>query len=253
MNDYASLLKQFGLSDKESVLYLALLELGSANVATISKKANVKRPTAYVLLDELKDKGFVSLQDGSSKQFQAEDPRKILSYEKTKVTQLEKMLPGMLGLASKSEHKPGTRFFAGKEGIKAVYEESLLQPAGSEILAIGNAESVESSLEDFQNWYIKRRADSAIPMRAIIPATSEGLKVAARDATELRETRLLEPGDFTEPVEVNIYADKISAVSFVENELIGVIIDSKVLANVHRQVFELLWKSAKRQTEEPTV
>ena len=250
MNEYSALLEQFGLSDKESSLYLALLELGSADVATVAKKAEVKRPTAYVLLDELKDKGFVSLQDRPNKQYQAEDPRKLLAYEKNKISQLEKMLPGMLGLASKSEHKPGTRFFSGKEGIKAVYEESLLQSPGSEMLAIGNAEAVERSLEDFQNWYINRRAQSGISMRAIIPATPEGLKIATRDTTELRETRLLEPDDFTEPVELNIYADKISAVSFVENELIGVIIDSKVLANVHRQMFVLLWKSAKKQPTE---
>ena len=247
MNEYASLLEQFGLSDKETALYLALLELGQADVAAIAAKANVKRPTAYILLDTLKDKGFISQQDGASRQYQAEDPRKLLAYEKTKVAQLEKALPGMLGLASKSEHKPGTRFFSGKEGIKAVYEESLLQPAGSEMLAIGNAEAVERSIEGFQSWYINRRAESGISMRAIIPATPEGLKVATRDKDELRETRLLKPGDFTEPVEVNIYGNKVSAVSFVENELIGVIIESQVLANVHRQMFELLWRGAKRQ------
>lgn len=247
MNDYVSLLQQFGLTDKESALYLAVLESGQADVATIAKKAGVKRPTAYVLLDALKEKGFISLQYGSSRHYQAEDPRKLLAYEKTKVSKLERMLPEMLGLASKSGHKPGTRFFSGKEGIKAVYEESLLQPAGSEILAIGNAETVERSIEDFQNWYIKRRVKSSIPMRALIPATNEGLKVAARDAEELRETRLLAPDDFTEPVEVDIYGNKVSAVSFVENELIGVIIESEVLANVHRQLFELLWRSAKKQ------
>jgi sugar-specific transcriptional regulator TrmB len=247
MNEYTALLEQFGLSDKESALYVALLELGQADVAPIAAKANVKRSTAYVLLDTLKDKGFVSLQDGAGRQYRAEDPRKLLAYEKTKLSQLEKALPGMLGLASTSELKPGTRFFSGTDGIKAVYEESLLQPAGSEMLAIGNAEAVERSIEGFQSWYIKRRAESGISMRAIIPATPEGLKVAARDAQELRETRLLEPSDFTEPVEVNIYGNKVSAVSFVENELIGVIIESKVLANVHRQMFELLWRSAKKQ------
>lgn len=120
MNKYTELLEQFGLSDKESALYLALLELGQADVAAIAAKANVKRPTAYVLLDALRDKGFVSLQDGTSRQYQAEDPRKLLAYEKTKVSQLEKALPGMLGLASQSELKPGTRFFSGKEGIKAI-------------------------------------------------------------------------------------------------------------------------------------
>jgi len=247
MDDYTSLLQQLGLSGKESALYIALLELGQADVADVAQKANVKRPTAYLLLESLRDKGFVSLQDGPSRQFQAEDPRKILAYERTKVSKLEAALPGMLGLASKSEHKPGTRFFSGLEGIKAVYEESLLQPAGSEMLAIGNAESVEQALDDFQNWYIRRRATSGISMRAIIPSTPEGLQVAARDKEEHRETRLLEPGEFTEPVEVNIYQNKVSAVSFVENELIGVIIESTVLANVHRQIFELLWRTAKQQ------
>lgn len=245
MSEYVQLLERLGLSDKESALYVALLELGQADVAVIAARANVKRPTAYVLLDGLKDKGFVSLQEGGGRQYRAEDPRKLLAYEKTKVAQLEKALPGMIGLASNSELKPGTRFFTGVEGIKAVYEESLLQPAGSEMLAIGNAEAVERNIEGFQDWYIQRRAESGISMRAIIPATLEGLKVAARDAQELRETRLFEPGDFTEPVEVNIYGNKVSAVSFVENELIGVIIDSKVLANVHRQMFEILWREAK--------
>lgn len=245
MENYTSLLTQLGLSDKESALYLALLELGQADVADTAKKAGVKRSTAYVLLESLRDKGFVSLQAGNDRQFKAEDPRKLLAYEKTKVSKLEAMLPGMLGLASESVHKPGTRFFSGLEGIKAVYEESLLQPSGSEILAIGNAEAVERGLEDFQNWYIKRRTASGIKLRGIIPATSEGLIVAARNRDELRETRLLEPGDFTEPVEVNIYGNKVSAVSFVEDELIGVIIESAVLANVHRQLFELLWRTAK--------
>jgi len=245
MNSYISLLEQFGLSDKESCLYLALLELGQADVATIARKANVKRPTAYILLDALRDKGLVSSRDGLSRQFQAEDPRKLIAHEKTKMSKLEKILPELLGLASKSEHKPGTRFFVGKDGIKAVYEESLLQPSGSEILAIGNAEAVEQSIEDFQNWYIMRRAESGIRLRAIIPSTPEGLRVAARNAEELRETRLLDPSDFTEPVELNIYGNKVSAVSFVEKELIGVIIESQVLANVHRQLFELLWRSAR--------
>src|SRR5260221_323616 len=175
MNGYTTLLKQFGLSDKEGALYVALLELGQADVADIASRAGIKRSTAYVLLDALQSKGFVSLRGESSRQYQAEDPRKILAYEKTKVSQFEKALPGMLGLAASSEHKPGIRFFTGKDGIKAVYEESLLQPSGSEMLAIGNAEAVERELEDFQNWYIKRRATSGISMRALIPATPEGL------------------------------------------------------------------------------
>jgi len=245
MPTYGRLLQQLGLSAKESDLYLALLELGQANVATIAKHAHIKRPTAYVLLDALKDKGFVGLEGSSNRRYRAEDPRKLLAYEKAKVAAFEKALPGLAGLAAASELKPGVRFFTGLDGIKAVYEESLLQPAGAEILAIGNAEAVERTLIDFQSWYIQRRVRQGIRLRGLIPATPEGLNVAKRNATELRETRLLEPGRFTEPVEVNIYGNKISAVSFVEHELIGIIVDSNVLANVHRQLFELLWLAAK--------
>jgi hypothetical protein len=51
MNDYTPLLISLGLSSKESSLYLALLELGTADVADIARKAGVKRSTAYLLLD----------------------------------------------------------------------------------------------------------------------------------------------------------------------------------------------------------
>jgi sugar-specific transcriptional regulator TrmB len=247
MSVYTSLLTSLGLSDKESSLYLSLLELGTADVSEIARKASVKRSTAYLLLDGMDQKGFVSLQEASGRQYKAEDPQKLLAQEKTKVQKLEKALPGLLGLASQSENKPGTRFFTGLEGIKAVYEESLLQPSGTEMLSIGNAEAVEATIDDFVNWYIRRRVAQNLPMRSIIPSTPEGLKTAERDEQELRHTRVLDPSEFTEDVELMIYGNKVAAVSFVENELIGVIIESKVLATVHRQMFEVMWKASKEK------
>jgi hypothetical protein len=112
------------------------------------------------------------------------------------------------------------------------------------MLSIGNAEAVEAAIDDFVNWYIMRRVSQNLPMRSIIPATPEGLLTSNRDAQELRQTKVLDPSQFTEPVELMIYGDKVSAVSFVENELIGVIIESSVLATVHRQMFEVMWKAA---------
>jgi len=245
MDTYHSLLSSLGLSDKESALYLALLELGTADVADIARRSGVKRSTAYLLLDGMSQKGFVSLQEAAGRQYQAEDPQKLLAQERTKVTKLEQALPGLLGLASRSQHKPGTRFFTGLDGIKAVYEETLLQPAGTEMLSIGIAEAVEDAIEGFVDWYIMRRVAHNLPMRSIIPATKEGLVTAERDPQELRQTRILDPEEFTEPVELMVFGDKVAAVSFVEDELIGVIIESSVLATVHRQMFEVMWKASR--------
>jgi hypothetical protein len=82
-------------------------------------------------------------------------------------------------------------------------------------------------------------------MRAITPATPGGLAVAGRDKLELRQTRVLAPHTFTEQVEINIYKNIVSMVSLVDKELIGMITESSVFANAHKQIFELLWAGAK--------
>lgn len=245
MNEYIQLLLQFGLTDKECAIYVALLELGEGDVSEIAAHAGVKRPTAYFVIDDLIRKGFVSPLGGAVKRFVAEKPQKLLAVERAKVNQLEKMLPGLMGLASKSKHKPSVRFFTGIDGVRAVYEESLLQPANSEVLAMGNAKAVESNIRDFGEWYIQRRVQGKIRMRAIATTDDYSVQLAARDKDELRQTRYLDEALFTQDVEVNIYGNKVAMISFVEGELLGIIIESKVFAAGHRQMFELLWKLAR--------
>lgn len=245
MNDYTLLLTQFGLTDKEAAVYVALLELGQADVAEIAKKAGIKRPTAYFVVEDLTKKGFISPAGGAVKRFVAEKPQKLLAIEKSKLLQFEKALPGLVGLGSKSKHKPSVRFFTGLDGIKAVYEESLLQAPGSQMLSLGNAQAVEDSIAGFADWYIKRRVEGKIRMRALVTDTAYHRKIVERDKAELRQTRLLSKQLFTQDVEINIYGDKVAMISFVENELVGVILESKVFAAGHKQLFEILWSLAK--------
>lgn len=58
--EIADVLQKIGLQQKESAVYLALLELGTADVSGIAKKAGIKRPTCYLVLDDLKNRGLVS-------------------------------------------------------------------------------------------------------------------------------------------------------------------------------------------------
>lgn len=246
MENYHILLQQFGLTEKESAIYIALLELGRGDVSAIAAKAKVKRPTAYFVIEDLIKKGLISPAGGKVKQFVAEKPQKILSLEKAKLTQFEKALPGLMGLISNSKQKPSVRFFTGIEGVRSVYEESLLQPVGSEMLALGNAKAVEDSLPGFGEWYIKRRVEGRIRMRALATDTEYHRQIVARDKAELRQTRLLDKDLFTQDVEINIYGNKVAMISFVEDEFVGIIIESKVFALGHRQMFELLWGMAEK-------
>ena len=51
-------LQDIGLSDKESAVYIALLQFDYASPLELSRKINIKRATAYVVLKSLEKKGI---------------------------------------------------------------------------------------------------------------------------------------------------------------------------------------------------
>ena len=53
-------LQKIGFSDKEAAVYLAGLELGQATILEIAKKAKIKRPTAYVIVEGFIERGLAS-------------------------------------------------------------------------------------------------------------------------------------------------------------------------------------------------
>ena len=102
-------LKSIGLEDKEARVYVAMLELGPATVLEIAGKAEVTRPTAYVVIEALKKMGLVNTETRGKKQyFVAESPDQIkvnLDREQ-KLIELRKeeygqIFPSLLELYSK--------------------------------------------------------------------------------------------------------------------------------------------------------
>ena len=76
-----TLLQKIGLSEKDSEVYLACLELGTQPASVIARKAGLKRPTTYLILEELLKKGLVSEYTGSNvKFFTAVSPDYLLNY-----------------------------------------------------------------------------------------------------------------------------------------------------------------------------
>lgn len=250
MNQYINSLKQLGLTEKESAVYIALLQLGKASVSGIAEKANIKRPTTYFVIADLVKRGLVSAAGGNIKHYIAEKPEKILNAEKRKLVLFEKALPGLNEIIKTSKQKPSIRFFSGEDGVRAVYEESLLQPAHSEILTLGNARAVEENLVGFSDWYIQRRVKAKIKMRALVTDSPYHRKIVARDQYELRETLLIREELFTQDVEINMYNNIVAMVSFVDQEFVGILLQSKIFTDGYKQMFELLWNLAKKQNKQ---
>ena len=55
-------LEKLGLSEKESKIYIEGLGLGKFSVMGISEKTGIKRPTCYLVLEELKKFGTINFR-----------------------------------------------------------------------------------------------------------------------------------------------------------------------------------------------
>lgn len=83
-------LQDIGLSEKEATIYIALLSFDKVSIAELSKKAEVKRPTTYVILDSLAKKGLVSEISVEKKTYyMAEPPEKLGLFVERQIHLLE--------------------------------------------------------------------------------------------------------------------------------------------------------------------
>lgn len=89
---YKSLIK-IGFSDKEIVVYLALLELGKRTVSAIARKAGINRTTVYDILETLISKKLVSISGKEPLQeYVAESPDNILSMLRDELVEKQNIL-----------------------------------------------------------------------------------------------------------------------------------------------------------------
>lgn len=73
-------LQQYGFSNKEAKIYLALLELGQATISDISNITKFPRSSIYTIIEELKQRGVVfEYEHNKIKEFIPQKPQKIIS------------------------------------------------------------------------------------------------------------------------------------------------------------------------------
>lgn len=248
------LLKQLNFSEKETAIYLALLELGSAKAKEISRKTGLNRTTVYDICEALLQKGLISkYKKGASTYFNALDPKHLLTYldrekeEKAKEIEKQKqkvssLLPQLISLQNIYSTKPKVQFFEGEKGMREAYEDTLTSK--EIILAYANAETMYEGLPNFFPEYYKRRADKKIFIRAIIPQNKLNKERVAHNQEEMRDTRFLPEEEMTFSPEVNIYNNKILIASWKEK--MAILIESKELADLQKLIFNLTWNSLSR-------
>lgn len=247
-----NILAKLDLSEHQSAVYFALLQMGSGSIIDISKRAGLKRTTTYSILDGLIQKGFITLNKRTAhREYIAEDPRKlpgILNSEIQKIKERQQnfvsALPELLSFYNLNATKPVIKYFEGIDGMKQVFNETLQLNKGEEILAYSSAESIHKYLgDDYVKLYLAERVEKGIIQRAIAEDSVSARQHQRNDKKELRVTRLVNKKTFPFANEINIFRNKLIIMSY--SDLLGVIIESDVIAKTQKAIFELAWIGSK--------
>ena len=238
----SNILQQLGFSKNEIDVYLAALELGLSSAQDIAKKANIKRTTAYSVLDSLVQRGFISKTKEKRKtRFLVEPPDKLLFIVSNIENQLKTLLPELQALYNVKKKKPKIFFYEGKGAIQTVYEDTLRERP-KEILEWNTDKFFTDFPADYN--YIQKRVQFNIKARRMAPSGSIWHKKHKPiDKIDLAETVIVPSFKFSPEVEINIYNNKIAFINYIEK--MSVIIESPAIAKAMKQAYELSWIGAK--------
>jgi sugar-specific transcriptional regulator TrmB len=238
----SEILQKIGMVDKEAVIYLALIELGTAPVERIATKANTKRATTYFVLRNLEKRGLVSQVPQNKKVlYTAESPEKLLQVVYKHAELMKRALPGMLALYNEKKEKPQVQLYNGAEGIRQVYEKIY---QAKEVWFFGTiGEAAKLYPEGLQDFFIRTKQEG-IRIKDILTVTPENLAYARGPHGIVDHEVKFIPPEIDFPVSDSaVFGDSVVFFSF-QPHLFAVTMTSREVAGTIKALFELSWRSA---------
>jgi sugar-specific transcriptional regulator TrmB len=235
-------LATIGLNDKEAKVYLAILQLGTASVPRISERAGTKRPTTYLILEDLRKKRLVTkVMRGSVIIYSAESPEQLLEEERKKTVILENGLPDLLAIYNTKKEKPKVTYHQGEESIVRLYEHIFTHYKSEEILFYGSIGSISKEVRKEIDKHLITVKKEKIRAREILMSDPESIAFAKEHASENHILKLIE-GDYKLPTDNIIYGDSVAIITYKETPM-AVVIKSRDVSTTHRSMFEMLWNT----------
>ncbi|MFH1915970.1 MAG: helix-turn-helix domain-containing protein [Nanoarchaeota archaeon] len=170
MKDIA--LTEFGFSENESKIYLALLTHGMLNPTKIAEKTCLHRSYVYDTLERMLEKGLVSeVYIEKKRHFQAVDPAMIREGFREKARHFDEVLPKLKGLYTMRGKSALVEFHRGERVYNTVIREAIASAGKHQIIRLfGLDESIISAAEPiYLKQYLNMLEELKIQERAIIP------------------------------------------------------------------------------------
>ncbi len=233
-----------GISEKVARVYLAGLSLGTTSIQELARASGLKRPTVYLYVDELVEKGLFEIIPINKKRYYAAvDPHVVEERLKKSLSDFQTELPKLSAMRSDMLGKPQVRVFEGVDGVRSVYEE------------IERAHSVRfwSNLNEVRPPFHDEYAEIC---EAIRESGATAREIIADNKTARRYSR------FTAKIAGPTYQARTATIEGLENDAVifGIVvvlfrlqglnifavrIEDKTIADSMKALFDMAWKTAR--------
>jgi sugar-specific transcriptional regulator TrmB len=240
-------LEKIGLTEGETQVYQALIELGLSSTGAITKRADIASSKVYEVLQRLQKKGLVSyVLKNNVRYYDATPPERLIDFLEEKKdemskaqNQIKKIIP-MINLKRKSaEEKNQTIVYRGIQGPKIVLNE-ILEAGKKGITNYGFGTDIDPYVKHLPyalNKYIKQAKKHKFKTRLLFAKGFKSPNITA----EIKHL----PEEYLLPVRTMIYGNKVAIVDFTK-PITTIIIENKKIAESYKRHFGLLWKIAKK-------
>lgn len=237
-------LQSIGLSEKAAKIYLSTLSLGTASIQDIAKKAEIKRPTAYIYVEELVKDGLLEkYPSGKKETFKAVDPIMLEKRIERQLQEAKNLIPDLQAIQNQMSGRPKISFLEGREALEQIYQEIC---NANQIRFWSDLRAVE---KNFQEMFIKIAEavnKNETRTREIIADTSEAQKSSKHYASIAGKTyssriATKTPGIFNDNA---IYDDIVVIFKIQGHNVFAIRIEEKAIADTMKTMFDMAWDSA---------
>lgn len=237
-------LQNLGLNEKQAAVYTALLQLGRASAYSVAIKSDLKKPTTYVVLDELIKKGLARKIPRAKKQlYVAEPPEEVFALAEERLSLAKSALPKLKALLRVGGKKVHAMYFEGVSGMQQAISYRLRDMKGKELVGF-YAYEPENQPKEFVRYIREEWGPGlnrlGIMVRGIVPEHPSLKFYRDVDRPLGRTIKTVPLSQYSSSISLDTIGDIVRIVDYKNFQ--SLVIENESIAQTIRQIFEMVWK-----------
>ncbi|MCB9809161.1 hypothetical protein H6776_02055 [Candidatus Nomurabacteria bacterium] len=246
MKEIYAYLEQYGLTKRQTLVYVHLIQNIEDTILGISKTTSIPRASLYKIMEGLKEKHLVSkFRKNKTEFWVAESLAQLEQDLQVKQQALQNALPLLKNLAGSGFFDTeSVRIFLGKEGMKTVMEDIITTLEDQKepfVYAISNEDIFKYLPRYFPKW-VQRRQKNKTFAKLILNSSHRYTQTNEYQEVRYLDTKYMTSGDVT------LYGDKIAIFSFSKTKITSLIIESISVQNIILGLFKYMWETLEQKT-----